>query len=314
MKLFVAANFVMACCWKLPRLPACGETLQASDLSMEPGGKGLNVAIAARRLGVEVQALIGVGADAAGQQLLELLHAEHIGADFVHRFGTPSGYGAGLIGADGQNMIAVYPGANERLQAHHADPAQSAIAGSDAVYGQFETSIEAVQRCFEIAREHGKPTVLNPSPWRSIPAALLKLCSVLIVNELEAESLLGCAHALRGGASACRAAVSSHLEALWTAWPGELLIVTLGERGSMACRRGQDIVMVAAFAVDAVDTVGAGDAFAAGMLTRLFDGDDLSSTLAYANACGAIVASQRGVLDALPRAAQVQRFLAERSS
>ena len=78
MRLFVVANFVMACCWKVPRLPALGETLSATDLSIEPGGKGLNVAVAARRLGVNVDELFGVGNDAAADSQPVLLAKEGI--------------------------------------------------------------------------------------------------------------------------------------------------------------------------------------------------------------------------------------------
>lgn len=87
-RIFVVANFVMACCWRVSRLPQSGETFVASALSMEPGGKGLNVAIGTHRLGTQVDVMLGIGDDGAGQQLLDLLAAEGLGTSFVHTLGA----------------------------------------------------------------------------------------------------------------------------------------------------------------------------------------------------------------------------------
>ena len=56
---FVLGNFVQACCWHVARLPQAGETLEAHHLQIEPGGKGLNVAVCLQRLGVAVDTLTG---------------------------------------------------------------------------------------------------------------------------------------------------------------------------------------------------------------------------------------------------------------
>ena len=310
MHLFVVANFVMACCWKVPRLPALGETLSATDLSIEPGGKGLNVAVAARRLGVTVDALFGVGNDAAADSLPALLTIEGISADYVQRFPQPSAHGVGLINADGGNAIAVYLGPNLLLDAGHAELAAAAIRRADWLYGQFETSLAVLLRCFQIARQHSATTVLNPSPWQSIPPALLALTDVLLVNEIEVAALLKLPAALSGGLNACLAILEAAVADFWAGWPGQLLIVTLGEQGSLALRRDQPALPAPAFSVAALDSIGAGDAFAAGLLKMLGQQADLADALQYANACGAIVAANRGVLTALPDAAAVDRFLA----
>ena len=60
---FVLGNFVQACCWFVPRLPLPGESLAATGLHIEAGGKGLNVAIGLQRLGAQVSTLIGCGDD-----------------------------------------------------------------------------------------------------------------------------------------------------------------------------------------------------------------------------------------------------------
>ena len=289
----VLGNFVQACCWQVARLPAPGETLQAHGFHKEAGGKVLNVAVGLQRLGARVQTLIGGGQDAAADELLALLATEGVDATHVHRLPGPSGWGAGLIGADGHNTIAVYPGANGLLTAAHAEAARSAIEAAALVYGQFETALPAVQVAFEIAHRQGVPTVLNPSPWQAPPAALRSATHTLIVNELEAAGLLDAPALLTLAVADIARAVRQRQQALAIAWP--------------ALRR---LVHVPAPAVDALDTVGAGDGFACGYVTAVLAGQALGTALVWGNLCGAHVAARRGVLDALPFAAQLEGLLA----
>lgn len=310
---FLLGNFVQACCWLVERLPLPGETLQAHGFQKEAGGKGLNVAVGLQRLGARVETLIGCGEDAAGDELLALLATEGVGTTHVHRLPGSSGWGTGLIGADGNNTIAVYPGANGLLAAAHAEAARSAIEAAALVYGQFETALPAVQAAFEIAHRRGVPTVLNPSPWQVPPAALRAATHTLIVNEVEAAGLLDTpalptlavtdiAHIVRQR--------QTELTADWPALRG--LVVTLGERGALGAERGDDgwtMLHVPAPAIDALDTVGAGDGFACGYISAVLAGQPLATALVWGNLCGAHVAAQRGVLGALPSDAQLQKLL-----
>jgi ribokinase len=315
-RIFVVANFVMACCWRVSRLPQPGETFVASALSMEPGGKDLNVAIGTHRLGAQVDVMLGIGDDGAGQQLLDLLAAEGLGANYVNKLGAQSGYGAGMIADNGQNAIAVFPGPNLLLTAAHVDQAESAIAAAALVYGQFETSVPAVQRAFELARRHGVRTVLNPSPWQAIPAPLLAACDVIVANEVEAAHLLGLAEPLAGHTAAQVGAMlvprvngfwANHSD-LWVCPP--LLIVTLGAHGCVAFEPGRQPLAIDAYPVETLDTMGAGDAFASALCMALCTGLDLETALTKANAAGAWLASHHGVLDALPTLAELDSFSA----
>jgi ribokinase len=317
-RIFVVANFVMACCWRVSRLPQPGETFVASALSMEPGGKGLNVAIGTHRLGAQVDVMLGIGDDGAGRQLLDLLAAEGLPSHHVHKLGAQSGYGAGMIADNGQNAIAVFPGPNLLLTAAHVDEAESAIAAAALVYGQFETSVPAVQRAFELARRHGVRTVLNPSPWQAIPAPLLACTDVIVANEVEAAHLLGLAEPLAGHTAAeVGAMLAPRVNGFWAghsdAWVRPpLLIVTLGAQGCVAFEPGHQPLALAARDIEALDTMGAGDAFASALRRALCDGLDLETALLRANTAGAWLASHHGVLDALPTAAQLDCFYASR--
>lgn len=310
---FVLGNFVQACCWMVPRLPQPGETLAATGVHVEAGGKGLNVAICLQRLGAQVSTLIGCGNDSAGAQLLHLLAEEGVDSQHVHRFEGASGWGSGWIGLDGQNAIAVFPGANLRLTAQHALRAQFDIESAALVYGQFETSLEAVEMAFAIAHAHGVPTVLNPSPWQPPVAALRSSTHTLIVNETEAQHLLGLSEPLVGTVQACVHMVTEPMQLLWAQWPGlQRVILTLGEQGSLAWERDcpRQHWYEPAVPIRAVDTVGAGDAFASGYCAATLEGLSLPQAMRWGNACGAHLAAQAGVLDALPRRAELDRLLA----
>lgn len=309
MRLVVLGSFVQACCWKVPRLPKAGETFEASAVSIEAGGKGLNVAIGTRRLGAEVDVLLGIGEDAAGDGVLQLLENEGISTAYVRRLAAQSGYGAGLIAADGQNAIAVYPGPNLLLDAEHVREAATAIAAADLVYGQLETSLSAVAAAFHTARRHGVRTVLNPSPWQTLPASLLNDTDVLVVNEIEARELLTLVVPLAGSLSECITQLQCGLDALWSRWSGSLLVVSLGSLGSVAFERSGALHQVPAFSIDAVDSVGAGDAFASWLCIALCRGSSLTTALRNANACGALMASRFGVLNALPDSAALEAFV-----
>jgi ribokinase len=313
---FVLGNFVQACCWSVPRLPLPGETLVATGVHIEPGGKGLNVAVCLQRLGAQVSTLIGCGSDAPGDQLLALLQREGVDTAHVHQLAGASGWGSGWIGADGQNAIAVYPGANLLLAAHHVAQAHSAIDAAQLVYGQFETSLPAVEAAFQYAHAKGIATVLNPSPWQFPASALRTSTHTLIVNEIEAQGLLALPAPLAGPAPACAQRVVQELDGFWAQWPtAQRLIVTLGATGSLAFERSTvtSYWYAPAPKVQAVDTVGAGDAFASGYCAAVLAGRSLADALQWGNACGAYLASQPGVLGALPNAETLSAILSQPS-
>ncbi len=313
---FVLGNFVQACCWHVGRQPALGETVQADRFQVEPGGKGLNVAVGLRRLGAEVQALIGCGQDQAAEALLALLAREGLPTEHVHRLPGLSGWGSGLIGADGHNSIVVYLGANRLLTAAHAEAARADIEGAQLVYGQFETALPALEAAFHIAHARGVPTLLNPSPWQPPPPGLRRSTHTLLVNEVEAAQLLALPHALDSRPVPAARLLAGQLAQLGATWPAlRRLVVTLGAHGALGAERlagdgPWSLWHAAAPPIRAVDTVGAGDGFACGYALAVLRGQPLPSALGWGNLCGGHVAARRGVLGALPDAQQLQALRA----
>ncbi|MGH8443776.1 MAG: PfkB family carbohydrate kinase [Solimonas sp.] len=305
-RLFVLGSYVQALCLQVATLPRPGESLLAQSMQLEAGGKGLNLAIGARRLGAEVDVLVAAGRDAAGDALHGLLQAEGIATGHLLRVDAPSGHGIGFIDAHGQNSIAVYPGANAWLGAVEVRAAGTAIAAADLVCAQMEIAEAAIVAAFAEARRAGVATLLNAAPYRPLPAALLALIDTLVLNAREAESWLG----LDSGSLADRETAVAALGVVPAAFAGRL-VVTLGAQGCVSREADGSVLRQAAFAVEAVDTVGAGDAFCAGLAVALGAGRDIRSALREAAACGAIVCAGAGVLDHLPDRDAVLRRLGE---
>jgi 2-dehydro-3-deoxygluconokinase len=86
------------------------------------------------------------------------------------------------------------------------------------------------------------------------------------------------------------------------------VVVKLGPEGA-AVHAGTEVVSSPGFAIDVVDTVGAGDAFVAGYLSGLLAGLDHDATLRRANACGAMACLVPGDWEAAPTLRELDRFL-----
>src|SRR5437763_10786623 len=123
----------------VPRLPRLGETVRGERPGRYPGGKGANQAVAAARLGGRVAMVGRVGADDFGPELVQNLTANGVDASGVLPDSTAA-TGAALIfvGPDGQNMIAVAPGANGRLDTADVERAVAKLQLGDVLVMQLE--------------------------------------------------------------------------------------------------------------------------------------------------------------------------------
>ncbi len=300
---------MVACSARVSRMPTPGESILAENLTIEAGGKGLNLALAATRLGLPVNAIFGIGSDLFGdfaQSALADLGLRHA---VVHRFSGGTGAGIGFTDAQGECRVAVSPRANARLGAAQIREAAPAIRGAKLALAQFESPDEAVAETFRIAREAGIRTVLNPSPFRHLDSDILRNTSILILNRVEAAAALGPSEAALSPREYAEAAAAPLL-----ARGPDLVIVTLGADGAVACRRNGPALFQSAFQIDAIDTLGAGDAFAAAVAVGIVERRPLHEAMHRASACAALTCLSDGVADALPTKAALERFLQARST
>lgn len=302
----VLGSYVHANCLQIPVLPNVGQSLLANRYWSEHGGKGLNVGAGLKRLGAETALLLPVGEDLAGRQITDELQQMGFDSRWVVQCGSQSGYGMGLVDERGDNLIAVFPGANAGLDAQTVCAALEKYRPQN-IYAQLEIPLDTVMAAFVAAHQQNIRTILNPSPWHPLTAEMLTLTQVIVVNSTEAAALFGCKR------DQLPSSPADWLQALPNlagniGWSGDWLIVTLGDQGCVALGR-EELLYQTAWSIKAVDVTGAGDAFNAGLLWAL-ERQTLDQALCIANACGAYIAKHNGVLEHLPDSQTLRAFMA----
>ena len=301
-------NIVCIACWnvdlttRVARLPEPGETVFGDDFSIGPGGKGSNVAVGAARLGAKVEIVARLGDDDFGRRALPFWAAEGISCTHTSVApGEPNAVASILVSADGENTIAVFRGAGFRLGAAQVQAARPAFERAAIVAMPLELQDEAIGAALRLAKECGARTVLNPAPARALPREWLGLIDVLTPNALEAQQLCG----LSPDQKLSPQALGEHLLALGVG----AVVMTAGAQGAWLFEHGQAAVHVAPFAVQAIDTVGAGDAFNAGLCVALAEGRPLIEAVRFASAAGALAATHVGAAQAMPQRAEVDAWI-----
>ncbi|HEX8417267.1 MAG TPA: ribokinase [Methylobacterium sp.] len=306
-RIFVVGSFVVACTVIVPRLPRPGESLSATAFLVEPGGKGFNLAVTARRLGAAVDGVFAIGTDAFSELAVSAFDRAGLSPGMLVRYETTTGAGIGFTDESGENCLAVHMGANAWLSAADIERLAERIATASLVMAPFEAPDAAILSAFAIARSAGKATLLNPSPYRTLDPRLLAATSILVVNRTEAEQI-GVDLVAVAEAPTPLAAFRAWADALMDRGP-DTIIVTLGREGALAFRRGEDARHQPALPVATIDSIGAGDAFAAGLAVALVEGRPFAECLLRAAACGAMATCKFGAFDALPTAEDLDLFL-----
>ena len=284
----------------LERMPLSGETVFGDDLERHAGGKGLNQAVAAARLGAPVSMVGSVSQDSAGDFLMRVVAEEGIDATHIARVDGLSGTAVIEVERTGANRIIVIPGANATVNADQVRAALEAIPDIAVVLAQGEVPADAVHAAMTAGRSRGARTILNPSPVQDYSDEIYDLVDIAVPNEHEIELITG--HAAPTAADATAAARRLAERGVGT------VIVTRGANGSVwstLTRSGS----AGAFTVRAVDTVAAGDAFCGVLAASLAEGQSLSEALRWGSAAGALAATRAGAVPSLPRRDEVEELV-----
>ena len=288
---------------KVPRLPGPGETVIGGEFIMDAGGKGANQAVACARAGASVCLVGRVGDDPFGQNAIAGLERAQVNTDYVLTDAeAPSGVALIYVDAEGENLIAVAPGANMRLTTADIEAARAVIERADCLLLQLETPIPAVERAIDIAHDASTLIVLNPAPAPAepVPPAILERVDVLTPNRAEAGALIG--RAVRTVTDARQAA-----QELRDRGPRRV-VITLGKEGAVACQ--QEPIHLPAHRVEAVDAVAAGDAFSAALAAALSEGMGFEDACRFGSAAGACAVTKLGAQPSMPTRADIEAMLA----
>src|SRR5258707_9852828 len=169
-KVVVCGSLNMDVVVQSARRPVPGETLLGATVSFLPGGKGLNQAGAAARLGVPTAMIGAVGDDAFANSLRGFLTDNDVDSSGVREIEGPATGVAVIQVAGKDNAITVASGANLHFT---KDMVRDAPQRDEVWVAQFETPLGATEAILKRARSAGARTVLNLAPFVPHPDRLL---------------------------------------------------------------------------------------------------------------------------------------------
>ena len=262
------------------RFPKPGETIFGQRFDLGFGGKGANQAVAARLCGADVFMVARVGSDLFGPATIENFRKQGIDTTHVKQVeGLSSGVAPIFVEPNGQNRILVVKGANDALKPADIEAATETLKAADCIVLQFETPLETVHYTIQFARRQGIRCILNPAPAQSVDLAALKDLDYFVPNESEAEAISG--NPVRNVDDAKKCAKELVSRGI------RRVIITLGANGSLlASREGSEHVLP--FAVNSVDSSGAGDAFIGSFAVFLAEGVPEKEAVRRANLYAAL--------------------------
>jgi ribokinase len=289
-----------------PRIPLQGETLTATSFASFPGGKGANQAFAAARLGTRVSMIGKLGNDSFGTELRANLESAGVDTAAVDIAPTSSGIAQIITAENGENVIVVTPGANAHVSSLYLEKHLDVIRSAAIVLTQLETPLETVEYLASITHQEGIPLVLDPAPAQPLSTSLLERVDWLTPNESETCSLLGLK-----SQDVPENAMEEVAENLLQRGSRNVLL-KLGQRGCFLALADGRRVFLPAYAVRAIDSTAAGDAFNGAFASALLEGHDPVRGATWASAVAAISVTRRGAQPSMPTQAEVHAFLKER--
>ncbi|MEQ1900968.1 MAG: ribokinase [Devosia sp.] len=284
---------------RVSRIPKPGETVPGTSFASAPGGKGANQALAARRAGASVRMVGATGGDGFAVEALALLKASGVDLGSVSAVEGPTGIAMILVDDEGENVVAVLPGANGIMSALAADAALSGLIAGNTLILQQEVPQDATRRALEVARSRGARSILNTAPFLPTTVEVTPLASIVVANETEFALLAGDGDLetqMRGWARAKR----------------QTVIVTLGPDGARAATP-DGFLSIPAMKVRPVDTVGAGDTFVGYLAAGLDAGLALEAAMRRAAAAASLACLKPGAQPSIPTTQEVEAALSSGS-
>ena len=305
-RVVVIGNATVDVIQRVERFPLPGETLLCDSMVVCAGGKGLNQAIASARTGAPTLLCAPAAADANGELLARAVSAESgLDADWLAT-APPTDISTIWIDANGENMIVSSVTAAAAMEPAHAIAACAALGDSDVLLIQGNLSEATTAVAIQRAHVNGARIVLNTAPMRTWMGSLLAAVDVVVANAVEADQLATSTRVdFNANASDCETA-------LLNAGAGAV-IVSRGRAGAvLATGRGRWVV--AAPAVAAVDTAGAGDVMTGTLAGLLAQGIGIAAALEVAVAAASLSVTRSGTSPSFPSHAEISGLRANRAT
>ncbi|EAU5131535.1 ribokinase [Salmonella enterica] len=306
-KVCILGSFNVDIIANVDRFPQSGESIFSENTVIGPGGKGANQALAVSKCHVKTHFVGKVGNDQFSQLAYEHLSSSDIDSFMLYQ-DKQSKTGTALIyvcQSDGENMIAISPGANQSITADEVEAITSEVRSSDVFLTQLENNLPATFRAIEIARRCGTKVVLDPAPYSPHVINCLQNVDFLTPNETEASLLSGIQVTDISSAKTAAKAIKAK-------GVGQV-IITMGAKGALIYD-GHEFTHVPALKALCVDTTGAGDAFNGAYTAAMAKGQSILQAVKFACAFASLAVEKEGASnmpeykDVLTRLAQYEHI------
>lgn len=252
-----------------------GETVEASSVHFEFGGKGFNQAVAAARCGAEVSFCAAVGKEYR-KEIADFLDKEGISHTLVFKDDSTA-FAAIVTDRTGSNRVTVYQGA--QLSAEDISLFEEKIREADILLLNNEVDEAVNKRAVEIAKGCGVRCVLNPAPAKASSRFILDNVDLFTPNEHETLGIED----------------------------KENVIVTLGAKGCLIKSEGR-VIPAWSFG-KAVDTTGAGDTFNGTLAAMLARGFEIVRAAEIANRVAALEVTEKYAVSSIPSHDEINEII-----
>lgn len=286
--------------------PRFGESRLGSDFLMAGGGKAANVAYQVRRLGVAVRLIGHVGDDLLREAALSPLRAAGVDLTGIKTIvGCPTGLAMILVPPNGHKATVAAPNANLVWTPADADDAAAAVARAPTgslLIADLNVPDFVVLRAAEAARQRGFPIILDPSPTTRMLDRFYQMVGYITPDHDEAEQLTEIpVHSADDAFQAGQVLVDRGIENAFVKLPrGGCVVVSPGVRRHLPT-----------LPEPAIDTNGAGDAFAAALGVALLEGHSLVEAGRWAVAAAHLAVLTYGAQPSSPTRADIEKLLAQ---
>lgn len=290
--IYVLGSLNMDLVIETSKIPVKGETVAGCNFSTCPGGKGLNQAIAAAKLGAKVKMLGAIGYDSFGEKMFNALKENGVDVSHIKSVkGVSSGI-AMIVLYKKDNRIILDLGSNLKLTKSDVDAFLKNAQKGDIFLSQLENDLDLIGYGLEVAKRKKMRTVVNPAPCKIGIKKYAKFIDVLTPNSGELQALLKYGK--------------------YQQKPDKLgistIIQTKGKDG-YCCYKNKEVISGKAPRVKVVDTTGAGDTFTGALCYQLSLGKEINKTsLNFASLAASISVIRKGSSVSSPTLKEVENF------
>lgn len=281
------------------KLPTDGETLLSNNLTALPGGKGLNQATAAGKLGGLVYVIGSLGNDADGKKLYHCLIENGVKTEGVY-FSTTLSTGKAYINVakGGESTIVVYQGANSELDTYQIRKHKKLFQQAQYCLLSLEIPKKTAIYTIKICHETNVIVFVKPATVDSLECDILKYIDYLIPNEKELHKIV-------------QGNFTIEQKAEWLIERGvKNVIVTLGSKGCYFRNKEHHIFFEAA-PFEPQDTTGAADAFISALAVGMSEGKDIISAIIFATYAAGISIARLGAQPSMPDRTTIDLYKTE---